>query len=383
MRTLIMMLVVVAAVLCLASASTARVWQVKKDGSGDYTVIQDAVDNAASGDTVQIGPGRYTEYRAVDPTAKWPYDAYVEVTIPVLTLIGSGTSQTFIGPEVRDPAAELPIGVCALLDVTGVTISDLAIESMESGVYRSEGGSTHIQRSAFRACDKAVLSWGDGGTIIEDCTFKDSGYGISTFPPAKDLTVQRCSFTECEVGTDFNTTSNAMITDCTYTGGMLGIQFALGTQGTVRRSRLSGMNNYSIVATSSSIMSIQQCQLHGGWTRLRATNFSTLTCLATVISAGSSSTVDVAGSSVIVNGCHVLHGTGPSVRVAAFVSPPIVTLDFTGNYWGTDSADSLASWIIDHNDVPAVNAIVDFEPFSATPLPAEQKSLGSAKNLYR
>ena len=34
---------------------------VKQDGSGDYTVIQEAVDNAIAGDTIRVYPGRYYE----------------------------------------------------------------------------------------------------------------------------------------------------------------------------------------------------------------------------------------------------------------------------------------------------------------------------------
>ena len=51
------------AVMALASACRAAVWSVAVDGSGDYSVIQDAVDAAADGDTISLGPGRYDSYR--------------------------------------------------------------------------------------------------------------------------------------------------------------------------------------------------------------------------------------------------------------------------------------------------------------------------------
>ena len=37
-----------------ARSAGAAVWTVEKDGSGDFTVIQDALDAAAEGDTVDI-----------------------------------------------------------------------------------------------------------------------------------------------------------------------------------------------------------------------------------------------------------------------------------------------------------------------------------------
>ena len=39
----------------------AIAWRVEKDGSGDSVAIQDAVDASASGDTILIGAGRFTE----------------------------------------------------------------------------------------------------------------------------------------------------------------------------------------------------------------------------------------------------------------------------------------------------------------------------------
>ena len=42
--------------------TSATTWHVEKDGSGDYAVIQDAIDAAAAGDTIRIGPGRFEDY---------------------------------------------------------------------------------------------------------------------------------------------------------------------------------------------------------------------------------------------------------------------------------------------------------------------------------
>lgn len=47
----------------LISAALSDVLHVEKDGSGDYTVIQDALDSAAPGDSILVGPGRYADFR--------------------------------------------------------------------------------------------------------------------------------------------------------------------------------------------------------------------------------------------------------------------------------------------------------------------------------
>ena len=55
-------LVCVAAVVLLCSSSAfAATITVERDGSGDFTTIQPALDAVASGDTIRIGPGDYTE----------------------------------------------------------------------------------------------------------------------------------------------------------------------------------------------------------------------------------------------------------------------------------------------------------------------------------
>jgi hypothetical protein len=42
----------------LASGSTvASTWYLEADGSGDFSTIQEAVDAAFPGDTIELGPG--------------------------------------------------------------------------------------------------------------------------------------------------------------------------------------------------------------------------------------------------------------------------------------------------------------------------------------
>lgn len=84
--------------ICLVPAmASARTWRVEKDGSGDFTVIQNAVDASASGDTIMIGPGRYSEY--TDHTyAGNVWHNYVHMVTGSLTLIGAGEDVTVIGP---------------------------------------------------------------------------------------------------------------------------------------------------------------------------------------------------------------------------------------------------------------------------------------------
>ena len=51
--------------LLLPQATLAATWHVEQDGSGDFDDIQPAVDAAAAGDTILIGPGHYDQARSV------------------------------------------------------------------------------------------------------------------------------------------------------------------------------------------------------------------------------------------------------------------------------------------------------------------------------
>jgi len=81
--------------IVLGSAANAEIFRVEKDGTGDFTIIQDAVEAASDGDTIEIGPGRYADFFAA------PYDiqAVVYIEDKSLSFVGSGQELTVIGPE--------------------------------------------------------------------------------------------------------------------------------------------------------------------------------------------------------------------------------------------------------------------------------------------
>ena len=90
-------LAVILLYLLMPGFVVAGTWRVELDGSGDFTVIQDAVDAAAPGDTILVGPGRFETMR---PILFWEgYNATVALQKGGLVLQGSGTEQTIIGTE--------------------------------------------------------------------------------------------------------------------------------------------------------------------------------------------------------------------------------------------------------------------------------------------
>ncbi len=365
----------------------ARTWNVRQDGTGDYKVIQDAVDHAAAGDTIRIGPGRFEEKRPfssypVDTAEKWMFDVYVAVTVSDLTIIGSGADQTIIGPPTRlwvDPAE--PKVICALSRVSRLVVEDLAMENVFTGIYRSERGSLEVRRCRTRGCGIGVLTWSELSTIIEDCHFQDIDHGVISFYPARNLTVANCDFVVCMAS--FDHTANATVTDCNFDRYAGGCQFANNSSGGIYSSTFANQSNVGINVVTGSVVNLVGDHVSGSAVNLRLRTAATVTGWDNVFSGGSNSTIFSSNGMVELHGCQILHGTGPTVKVDAFVNPPLRTLDMSSNYWGTDSAATIASWIVDGHDDPTVNAVVQFEPFTGQPIATEPTSWGDLKAQYR
>jgi hypothetical protein len=379
--------IVLLMMLLLPAVAPARTWHVRKDGSGDYTVIQDAVDHAAAGDTIRIGPGRFEEKRPFSSTPvgaaeKWTFDVFVAVTVSDLTIIGSGATQTVIGwPTALGGGPDQPKVICTTRRVNRLVVEDLAIENVFNGIYRTQGGSLEVRRCRSLGCLSSVTTWSELGTLVEDCYFQDIDYGVISWYPARNLTVLRSQFERCEVS--FDHTASATISDCSFNGYTVGCQFANNSTGGVYNSNFTNQVNVGIVVTTGSVATVAGNQVVGSGINLYARTSATVTGWDNVFAGGSYATIAISNSNVQLHGSHLLHGSGPTILLDTFLNPPVRTLDMTGNYWGTDSAATIASWIIDGNDNPTIYGLVQFEPFLGQPVPTEPKSWGDLKASFR
>ena len=98
--------------------------------------------------------------------------------------------------------------------------------------------------------------------------------------------------------------------------------------------------------------------------------------------SGPTRSLSYANAQVDLHGNHIIKGSLGSVQTL-FYNIPDQGVDLTNNYWGTTSPDSISAWIWDGADDPSIQATVQFEPFSETPIPSEKKSFGGLKNLFR
>ena len=369
------------------NGADARTWNVRKDGTGEYAVIQDAVDHAAAGDTIKIGPGRFEEKRPfssypVDTAEKWIFDVFVAVTVSDLTIIGSGADQTIIGwPTTLGGGPDQPKIICALSRVSRLVVEDLALENVFNGIYRSERGTLEVRRCRTSGCLYGITTWSELGTIVEDCQFQDIDYGVISYYPARNLTVSQCEFDACEAS--FDHTADATVTDCTFNGYTVGCQFANNSSGGIYSSRFTNQVNVGIVVATGSVVTVVGNQVSGSGVNLKARTAATILGSDNVLSGGSNVTIVISNSNVQLHGCQILRGSGPTVMLDTFLNPPVRTLDMTNNYWGTDSATTIASWLVDGNDNPTIYGVVQFEPFLNQPVSTESTTWGDLKALFR
>ncbi len=369
----------------LASCAFARTWTVAKDGSGDFTVIQAAVNAASAGDSILIGPGRYTEKAPfTTPSGGWTEEVYVAILTDNLTLIGAGPDVTIIGPQTVEyvPPAR-PKGIVAG-DIGDLTIESLTIENTRDGVYRWDGH-LMMRECIVRACYAGVVAWTDGGMLVSDCGFiGNRGDGIRTIGPSTDVLVEDCLFRGNEGGVHFgNGTTDAVVARCDFEGGLVGVTFSVYSSGSVGDSTFENVANYAIVLGIASYAHLEGNHVAGGGTNLALEGGSRVTGTGNVLGGGTYATIDeiLADDQFPFHGNQILHAAGGySVRYGPGQTGNV---DLTHNYWGTTDPAQIAEWIWDGNDDPSTWVIVDFEPFIGGPIPAESRTWGEVKDLYR
>jgi hypothetical protein len=188
-------------VTALCSSAAARTWTVRLDGSGDFTVIQDALDAAMEGDTVLVGPGHYTWTNQATPDTVDIYGMlrFWKSEPDGITLKSErGPEQTILDAERRgrvlfangDNVPGDPVDFV----VDGFTMTrGLAIRPPNR--IEAEGGAmaVHLTYATFRNCvfrqneaeyGGAVWAGGVSGNTFENCRFENNVATLGSLPNA-------------------------------------------------------------------------------------------------------------------------------------------------------------------------------------------------------
>jgi Right handed beta helix region len=363
--------------------SQGRTWFVEKDGSGDYTIIQDAIDAAAAGDTVRIGPGRFDDYG----TYTYPggeYEIVANNTIGSLTIIGAGADVTYVGVATDDPVY-LSAGFFNVATPTdgSFSITDLSVEGKFFGFITENACEFLVANCTFRDCTYAVESFVSGSVSV--CQFIDiDDIGISAFAPGRDLTVTNCEFVRCgSYGFLFQGSPNMNVSSCTFTDCFVGGYFDISSGSVSDCSFGIAPGGTGLGFDGNGQVLISGCTISNAYRNLYIVGASNLIFEGNIFNPTEAESINICNCTPVFHNNHILPGSGYSVYLGCSL-PSEGHLDLTNNYWGTTEPDSIAAWIFDANDVGGPRfGTVDFEPFSATPLPADRPSFEGFKAMFR
>lgn len=377
--------------LLVSSSALGATITVRKDGTGDFTVIQQALNVAAAGDTILIGPGEYLDKTWIRFPA-WSHDieSFADVTVDNLTIIGAGADQTFVGPATYsgDYSTESPM-VMTYIGGGDIRVADLCLRNSDRGMGMS--GRLYMDRCALS--DNRINVWwdaiGSGGWI------RDSQFDVTTpsWPISIDIT-------------NHSAAANILVENCsvqhslTLIDGVDGIAFrncnfantptAMHVYGqshvVIDNCQLTGLTTLGVTLTmgSGSLCEIMDTTISSAQAALKSDQPGSGFVVSRSVLEGGTYAVLIAeansGPCQLTN-CDLIRASGAAVRCGAGGQP--VTHDLRNNYWGTSSEADIQSWIIDHNDSPSIGATVLYTPFAGQSVPAETTTWGDLKALFR
>ncbi len=351
----------------LALPAQSRTWLVEKDGSGDFTIIQDALDAATSGDTLRIGAGRFDDFREYQ------------------------TNGGLIQPRAMiqwDGEEPIPEGVICIAQEPpgGLRFSGISFENTVSGIYVENAVGLTVDDCRFFGGRNGILCEED--VIVQRCSFSGLKKGVWA-GPAESATILNCVFSDCRNSISFQFLDNGTVRRCEISvsegiyGG--GVKF-YGAGGGVYDSQITGVaysialgSHLNVILERNRIVSPGYCIYSDSeWFVAEDNIFESTGFVAPI-------RLYTRGIPHTIRNNHILRGTGPAVRVVGHHGAPGYVLDMRDNWWGTTERDSIAAWIYDGNDAvfPPVECTVAFEPFASAPLPTEKKSLGGLKAMFR
>ncbi len=394
MRTLLLL----SALICAAPAAGAAL-RVERDGHGDYLSIQLAVDAAASGDTILIGPGRYNE-GAIWTTPGWTAFVRIVVRQPELSLIGAGPELTIIGPTT---SWDLTQGWNRGIDAgtywgnRRVFVSGIGFENMGYGVTCAEAPDAAVfTNCSFRANANSMLCAFGGSLEVRNCSFDQvhRNYQHIGASGLSSVLISDCDFslatvnTWSQTGVHLQGVPSAVVTDCRFLGGasglaLLGVDAATVSNCVFSRQTAGRVDVSNGMIIGYSAANLTDCtfdsQVNAVWALerpdIRMERVSILDATVASLNFDSMNSLVVHESLLARGAQYTILQNYPCDESSQGEGLP--HFDLTNNDWGTSSADSIASWI------RTCDYIVDYVPFIGQPVAVENRSWGDLKALFR
>ncbi len=385
--------------LGFAEITHCRTLTVAQDGSGDYSIIQDAVDAAEDGDTIVVGPGHYTEYTELP---EWNVYVWLDGT-KSLTLFGAGSDQTHIGPtEYVENYRDVGI-YCDTGDVE-IVVHDIRI--LNQNHYGVVFGNTNVEllRCVVENSYVGGLFIGDIESVhIADCQFIDgpnlaASSALTIRAPHVVMQNSLVRSYKSGVNLDYPGATDVLVTNCRFDAdpvadnfGLVGLQFTLNGGGTVENCYFTGWRNYGfVVGDAGSVVFqnnvVENCRGAGigfeGCHDLTVQNNIIAYCSPCVF-------IGQANGQDLVRNNHFIRDSVGGVGSGLFIGTPTYfpygpfEFDFLQNYWGVTDPEFISTYIVDGYDNEDVWLFVNFLPLAEDPVRTESRSWSEVKSLFR
>ncbi len=389
MRQVIVAVSVLGAIAITAFAAEHR---VELDGTGDFVQIQEAVDAAASGDTLLIGPGRWDDmFWYTSGVGGWTEQVIIAVSYKDLALIGSGIGETIIGPENPPPYGNPgPIAIAMTTD-NRLCAQSMTIVNMRTGIYHW-GRSSHIEDVHVLGCATGMASWATSGGYVRSCIFEAcSELAIWAGSHGGGLDVRDCMFTGWAQGhISIQGVEEVRIENCDFHDGIVSIQLdGESCRGIVENCRVHSGYGPHISTVTQAQLTLNHSSFVGGNKQVQVSGYSSVSgqnnlFLGTDIEGGGYATIVGSLGILDIHESHILRGNSEyAVRLSSYSQDVLIQQRLENNYWGTASADTIAAWVWDEDDDPSMNVHTVVEPYYENPVRNEAKSMGSVKSMYR
>jgi nitrous oxidase accessory protein NosD len=164
-------------------SSSGRVVVVAQDGSGAYTEIQAAIDNALPGDTILIKPGNYREDVVVHSKDRLRLVGESRDKVTILGLKRVGAFRIGKWPygandiEVRDLTISQNGGLAVgVFNGTKILLANIRVQGL---LYVQQANGVRIERSLLGGSETTGVSFSDAQGEVVGNEIHDNDYGVT------------------------------------------------------------------------------------------------------------------------------------------------------------------------------------------------------------
>jgi len=218
----------------ISVTANTTTWVVKKDGTADFTVIQEAVDNATDGDTIFVCSGIYYEH--------------IIIFNKTLSLIGENRDQTII--DGNETGTVISISAANNLSIKNLTMcrSDMS-DGAGSGISLSQSNGNDIRYNTITNNTNGISLQSSSGNTISDNMVMHNEYGIS-LQSSSGNTISDNMVMHNEYGISLQSSSGNTISDNMVMHNEYGISLQSSSGNTISDNIVTH-NNHGIIPTVS------------------------------------------------------------------------------------------------------------------------------------